>query len=469
MEEYRHSRRPRPGERAVNALRAALCVISLLVLLGVGFYSLVDADNTVSTAENRALAAKPKFSLSALFNGSYISKLDTYYSDQFPMRDSFLSANRSLNQFYYYGGTSSDSQVLTITHQGGAEAGGEALRQTDTNAPGSETETTEPTQESTEDDSFDNGVTDADASLAGSVLIVGDRAMEIPYASDDVIKSYADAVNNIQQAVSSNIRVFSLVTPNSGEFYSPEDYHTGSNSQKDMIDYCYSQMNDKVITVNAYSALRKHMEEYIYFRTDHHWTALGAYYAYTAYCSAAGLTPVALSSFQTGELDNFLGSLYTATSNYSQSDALRNNPDKVIYYKPIADVTETCYADSTLTNPSTWQAVISYIGDSVSNKYLCFLGGDNPITVLDTDVKNGKVCMILKESYGNAFTPFLTSHYSKVIAIDPREFNRDGKPSLDLASFAAQMNVNDLIILNYPYMINNSSYISWLNRLVGKS
>ena len=63
--------------------------------------------------------------------------------------------------------------------------------------------------------------------------------------------------------------------------------------------------------------------------------------------------------------------------------------------------------------------------------------------------------------------PFLTSHYSKIIVVDPREFNRDGKPSLDLAAFAKEQDIDDLIVINYPFMINNSSYIEWLNRLVG--
>ena len=105
------------------------------------------------------------------------------------------------------------------------------------------------------------------------------------------------------------------------------------------------------------------------------------------------------------------------------------------------------------------------MGD-VDNKYLAFLGGDHPITIIETDVDNDKTVMIIKESYGNAFTPWLTSHYSKVVAVDPREFNREGKPSLDLAAFAKEQGVDDCIILNYPLMINNISYITWLERLV---
>ena len=60
----------------------------------------------------------------------------------------------------------------------------------------------------------------------------------------------------------------------------------------------------------------------------------------------------------------------------------------------------------------------------------------------------------------------MTSHYSKIIVVDPREFNRDGKPSLDLTAFAAEQGVDDLLVVNYPYMINIKSYVRWLERLV---
>ena len=74
---------------------------------------------------------------------------------------------------------------------------------------------------------------------------------------------------------------------------------------------------------------------------------------------------------------------------------------------------------------------------------------------------------VLKESYGNAFVPFLTSHYGRIIVIDPREFNQEGKPTLDLAAFAADQGVDDLVVINYPYMINSKAFVRYLNALAG--
>ena len=88
----------------------------------------------------------------------------------------------------------------------------------------------------------------------------------------------------------------------------------------------------------------------------------------------------------------------------------------------------------------------------------------SPVSVIETERTRGRPASLLKESYGNAFAPWLTSHYSKIIVIDPREFNQGGKPSLDLADFAAGQGIDDLIVINYPYMINSKAFVLALSR-----
>ena len=477
----------------MKKLYTVLLAAVLAVMLAIGVISLVDKDPTFSESENKKLAARPEFTLSGLLDGSFISAFETYYSDTFPMRESLLRLNRTMNRFYYYSGTDEDS-VLIISGPSGAELGGQSLDatqaaqepQTDADAQqpsGGESVPDEPAQPVSGDEQPEQPAQDdppadepeqppeldtpaeSDAQWAGNVIVVGTRAMEIPSGSEEIMARYAQAVDNLDSAMP-DVRTFSLVTPNGGEFYSPESMHTGVHSQKSMIDYCYSQMQDSVVTVDAYTALRDHADEYIYFRTDHHWTQLGAYYAYTAFCKAAGFDAVPLDEFQTGTYDRFVGSMYTFTSGYPQSQTLYDNPDYLTYYLPVYETHAKYYASSALENGVEVSVVYTGLSDSTSNKYLCFIGGDTPVCVIDSAAEGG-TCMVLKESYGNAFVPFLTSHYSRIIVIDPREFNRDGKPSLDLTAFAAEQGVDDLIVINYPYMINNTAYIAWLNRLVG--
>lgn len=449
------------------------CVL-LIAMLFVGVYSLTDEDATFSESENRNLAAKPEFSLGTAIRGSWFEDYLSYYQDTFPNREGLLEDNRSLNNFYYFSALAGDDDVqIVIDFSSNAAHGGEALAQTtssdsapDTEPSESSTGQTDGTDGTTEPSESIPEITEPDAPAEdlGQAILVGNRAMDVPYFSSSAVNSYADSVNAIADALGSSVRTFCIDVPNAAAFYAPKEYRTGDNDQKAMIDYCYERLNDNVISVDAYPLLAQHTDEYIYFRTDHHWTHLGSYYAYTVFCEKAGFEAEPLDKFKTGSYSNFVGSMYTYLSAYPQASVLYNDPDTVYFYRPFVDLNTTYYNDSTLSEGYAI-GTICYIEDSVSNKYMTFLGGDHPITIIETDVE-GPVCILLKESYGNAFAPWLTSHYSKVIVIDPREFNRDGKPSLDLAAFAKAQNVSDCIILNYPMMINSEYYASWLGRMV---
>ena len=475
-----------------------LLSLLLLALTGVGVYSLVDEDPTTSALENRELAKMPEFSAESLLDGSFVQQLSTYFSDTFPGREALLQANRNLNQFYYFSGTGEES-LLVVDFESDAAQGGEALKdpdlhpeqetiapvvpqpeetpeesvpeQTPSDTPPVEEppettpeETAPPTEETVPpvEEPPEEAVT-----AVGTIIIRGSNAMDIPTATESLILRYGEAINNLHEAMGEDLQIISLLTPNSGQFYSPEDFHTGIHDQKLMIELCYGAMDENVWKVDAYSALQAHQEEYIYFRTDHHWTALGAYYAYTALCETMGWEAVPLEQFETGSYENFLGSMYTWTSGYAQSEMLKNNPDTLTYYLPVVETHARYYADASLEEGYPVSVVYQGLKETESNKYLCFLGGDHPAAVVETSVEDGPVCLLLKESYGNALIPFLTSHYSKIIVIDPREFNRPNKPDLDLAAFAEEQQVDDLLVVNYPFMINNLDYIKWLNRLVG--
>ena len=268
----------------------AMAGFFLAALLAVGLASLF---TTVSGTDG-ASTKKPEFSMQALLDGTFISQLETYYANTFPMRDTLLKANRWLNGFYY--SSAGDDNILVLGGNTGAEQGGESLArqeyektgQTLENEPSSAqessgdadipgdvtgTEETLPENQNGDTQTPPEEATDApeeetipeldnpdisEAQYAGNVVIVGNRAMEIPTATDSVIESYAKTVNALASALGKDVRTISLVTPNGGEFYSPESMHQGLNSQKDMIDYCYSQMNSSILTVDAYSKLRAH-------------------------------------------------------------------------------------------------------------------------------------------------------------------------------------------------------------------
>jgi hypothetical protein len=255
-----------------------------------------------------------------------------------------------------------------------------------------------------------------------------------------------------------------MPVPNAAEFYAGSAWNTGHYSQKTMFETLRQNLSENVTYVDAYSVLSKHTDEYIYFRTDHHWTHQGAYYAYTALAEAADFTAEPQSSFKDnkGQWENFVGSMYTYLTGYPQGAILKENPDTVHYWKPLADCTTYYYSDTNLSD-GILMGTICTIREEVDNKYLTFMGGDHPVTIVTTDTE-GPTILVIKESYGNALISWLTSNYSKIILIDPREYFSI-RSDIDLKAFAESQGVDQCLVINYPMMLNSENYTSLLEKL----
>ncbi len=448
---------------SMKRLYSLLCGLLLAGMLCVGLISLFDRDAEYSESEKRKLKTFPQITFSALLDGSLLEDIREYYADTFPGRETLLDSNRTLNGFYYFSGLAGEDDVqLVIDFNTGAAEGGEALQVEDPSGTGDpeEEETTEETQKPL--DSGQQTEPAAQTEMLGNILFIGDRALDAPYMKPASIRAYAAAVTAIADTLGPEVQTYSMPVPNSAEFYTKAEYHTGNYSQKAMFELCREELGDNVTFIDAYSVLAQHTDEYIYFRTDHHWTHLGAYYAYTALCDAVGFTAESRDRFETGQWNNFVGSMYTYISNYPQSAVLKNNPDTVYYWKPYVDCT-TYYYSNTDLDDGVLMGTICRVREEVSNKYLTFMGGDHPVTIVETDV-DGPCILVIKESYGNALISWLTSHYSKIILIDPREYF-DGNSDIDLKAFAQEQGVDQCLVINYPMMLNSDGYIAKLEKL----
>ena len=436
-----------------------LCVL-LAVMLAFGISSLTDTDPTVTES---GLVKKPEPTAENILRGEFTAQWETYYADTFPGREAMIALNRTLNRFYYF--SPIQENILVIDHMGGAEQGGERLPEIELMPDDEPVEEETPVSWEDTSDEMMNEETQTqggDVQRAGNVVIIGTRAMEVPYLNVFAVQSYGAAVSRIAAAVGADVRTFSVITPNGAQFYTPESMHTGASDQKTLIDTAYNAMTG-VIPVDVYGRIERHTDEYLFFRTDHHWTQLGAYYAYQAFCAAAGFEADPIETYASGTYDTFVGSMYNFTSGYAQSQILLNNPDSLTYYFPKNSTTVRYYYSTYLTGGVEIPLISTNVQST--NKYLCYISGDTPVCVIESTAPGG-VCMIIKNSYGNAFIPFLADQYRKVIAIDPREFYGKGKPYIDLAAFAAEQGVNDLIVLDYPFMVSNNAYAKILNNLV---
>ena len=434
-----------------------LCTL-LAVMLAFGISSLTDTDPTMTES---GPVKKPETTMDSMLRGTFTSQWETYYADTFPGRKTMIALNRTLNNFYYF--SPMQETMLVIDHMGGAEQGGERLPEIELMPDDEIVEEEEPISwEDTSDGLTEEQPQGGDVQRAGNVVIIGTRALEVPYLSVPAVQSYGAAVSRIAAALGPDVRTFSVITPNGAQFYTPESMHTGATDQRVLIQTAYDFMTG-VIPVDVYGRIERHTDEYLFFRTDHHWTQLGAYYAYQAFCASAGFEADPIETYESGTYDTFVGSMYNFTSGYPQSQILLNNPDSLTYYFPKHSTTVRYYYSTYLTGGVEIPLISTNVQST--NKYLCYISGDTPVCIIESTAPGG-VCMVIKNSYGNAFVPFLADQYSKIIAIDPREFYGEGKPYIDLAAFAAEQGVNDLIVIDYPFMVGNGTYANILNNLI---
>ena len=184
----------------------------------------------------------------------------------------------------------------------------------------------------------------------------------------------------------------------------------------------------------------EHNDEYIYFRTDHHWTALGAYYAYEAICEAAGFEAVPLEEFTEFDQGEFEGSLYWKAPNRRKLKL-----DNVMAYIPPGDI--TCLTTTGVSGGKESPLIADTTQRAANTKYLTFLGTDYALTTVTNDsIPDAPTCIVIKDSFGNALVPFLSQCYHKVYAIDYRKFHGS-----NLRFLIDQWEVDDVIFA--PYVI----------------
>lgn len=300
----------------------------------------------------------------------------------------------------------------------------------------------------------------ADVAYANGVTMVGTFAFErVGLSSDNALK-YAQIVNNIAAALP-EVNTYSIIAPTSGEFYAPAEMRP---YQTDAIRTLYENLSSNVTPINVVKPLMEHAGEKIYFSTDHHWTQRGAYYAYKAFAANKGMTVPELSEFEQINSTTHVGSFANFAGRTPVGDKIRANPELLERFMPKVEVQACAYADMYMTQRLGNVLPVS----PGANSYSCFIGGDCPLTVMVTNVDNNKKLVIIKESFGNAFSTWALNNYREVYVIDPRMFNGfDGnnKP-FNLVDFYNYVKFDDLVIINYPVAVGSAGIRDSLSRMV---
>lgn len=290
-----------------------------------------------------------------------------------------------------------------------------------------------------------------------SGLMRVDNAAFEPYGYvDSAAALYAEIVGGAANRLAGIAKVYSLIIPAAIGVTMPDDVIPQLSYYEDMgecIERAFSKMPANVNTVSCYNTLRMHRNEYIYFRTDHHWTAYGAYFAYRSFMIKKGVVPYPLEMHEEVVFEGFLGSLYSSTGkdrNLLPADSIH------AYYPVSANVRMVVTYDEGITK----EVPIVYDADKLTgaNKYCTFAGGDNPITVFtNPNVTDGSVLVVLKESFANPLMAFLCDHYSKIIEIDYRHWT--GGSVIELA---IREHATDLLFATSIGVVSSRSFLGKL-------
>lgn len=287
----------------------------------------------------------------------------------------------------------------------------------------------------------------------GAVFIFKNRGFELFSGGASMGKQYANVINSYNRLKLPGLKVYNLVIPNGFEFEVTEKYKNLVKPASEAIQAIFDAEDPEIIKVNPVDEIRRHRKEYIYFHTDHHWTSLGAYYAYRAFCAKAGLTPVSLDNIPSKVKPNFLGFFHRIT----RSAILRNNPDSVRYYL-FPDSVRFYIGSNSI---GYWSPSHMYAEQaSGDNSYSVFLQGDLPICKMETLKNNGRRIALVKESYGNAFAPFLINNYEKVIVVDQRSYKGDF-----IAMLKAE-GINELLFINNIFAAHTQFHIDDIKGLM---
>lgn len=376
-------------------------VLFLMSLIGLMWFLRPDT----STVEKRTLTEFPTLSWSSFWDGSFFSEIDTWYADTYPLRESLISANQTLQGMY---GIQGEQIVGETVVADAIPEPGATPAVTATPVP-----TPSPSQEVLED-----GTVTELGEMNGTIYITNNSGYGLYYFSQSGADSYAATMNQIYENVKDKVNMYVMVAPISAGVMLDDTVldDMGCSDEGKALEYVYSQLNSGIHALNIYDNLKKHNAEYIYFHTDHHWTQLGAYYAYEVFCQEKGFTPHKLETFETMEFENFLGTFYSSSN---QSPELASNPDTVVTYVPNSTNTMTMYMQD--GQVLEWNVIYDVSEYANTELYATFVGGDRPLSYTHNEsITDGSAVMVIKDSYGNAFIPWLVDHYEYVYWVDYR-------------------------------------------------
>ena len=332
-------------------------IIFILTLFLFLVINVIVPDREKSVQENRMLATKPKFRLSSLISGDYDEKFEAYMDDQFVGRDMWRKLKVMVDRI---GGSRLENGVYIGTN-------GQLLEQIEV-----------------ADENHLAANIKAIKSFSESQSKIPVRMMLVP-----------DAANVLNHSLPSLAK--------------PED-------QTQMFSMVRKDLGDSVEWIDVSTELNKHKTEKIYYKTDHHWTTLGAFYAFQAAAPSLGIEGDLSGKYVSYAVsDSFNGMLA------SKSGVNLGEKEQIDIYVPTEEDTDLIvdYVDEGKRSTSLYDS--SKLKEK--DQYTVFLGGNSSLLDIRTVSTSTKRLLLVKDSFANSFIPFLTPYYREIVVVDPRYYS----------------------------------------------
>lgn len=371
---------------------ATLAVLFLVLVFGAALLNLFWPKRTELALENRKAAQFPTFKISALLDGNWQKAFGTWMQDQVMGRDQWVNLQRA-----------ADEAVFLKTEEGGILLGRDHWMFTR---------------------QFSEGA-DVQAQTAKNVAAVSDFASRYPG------------------------RVTFLLAPSAAVIY-PEALPAGAPiiDENKNLDAIFTQISQTAQVLDLRDAFTAHKEEYLYFKTDHHWTTQGAYLAYQQFCALKGLTPFAVGLSET--VPDFLGTHYSSTRLWNVQ------PDTITWYPMNNQMTVYRLTGEAQFEVDRVEPMINTEKFTTRDKYAAFLDGNNGYSVIEGSGEGS--ILVVKDSYANSFVPYLTANYAKIGVVDFRGF------AYGLDSTIEKEGYDEILVLyNYQTFVSDNKVI-YINR-----
>ena len=332
-------------------------IIFILTLFLFLIINVIVPDREKSVQENRMLATKPKFRLSSLISGDYDEKFEAYMDDQFVGRDMWRKLKVAVDRI---GGSRLENGVYIGTN-------GQLLEQIEV-----------------ADENHLAANIKAIKSFSESQSKIPVRMMLVP-----------DAANVLNHSLPALAK--------------PED-------QTQMFSMVRKDFGDSVEWIDVSTELNKHKTEKIYYKTDHHWTTLGAFYAFQAAAPSLGIDGDLSGKYVSYTVsDSFNGMLA------SKSGVNFGEKEQIDIYVPTEEDTDLIvdYVDEGKRSTSLYDS--SKLKEK--DQYTVFLGGNSSLLDIRTVSTSTKRLLLVKDSFANSFIPFLTPYYREIVVVDPRYYS----------------------------------------------